>query len=120
MKSLGSHLIVELYGCDSKIINDQKKIEKILLGAVKCSGAQIIQPFFHQYNPCGVSGVVIIAESHFTIHTWPEKKYCALDIFTCGKSLDNEKALSYLKKNLDVKHISIVEMKRGIGLIHEA
>ena len=78
MKSLGNHLIIELYDCKVDIINDLHKVEDILMESVNISGAEIITPVFHKFNPHGVSGVVVIAESHFSIHTWPEYGYCAV------------------------------------------
>ncbi len=114
MKSLGNHLIIELYDCKTDIINDLRKIEEILIKSVNLSGAEIIKPVFHKFNPHGVSGVVVIAESHFSIHTWPEYGYCAVDIFTCGDTIDSHKALTYMRKAVDAKSISVVETKRGI------
>ncbi len=114
MKSLGNHLLVELYSCDSDIINDKDRVEKILNQAAEISGATIIKSVFHKFSPHGISGVIVIAESHFSIHTWPEFGYCALDIFTCGDKIDNYKALNFLKKEFGTKNISVVESKRGI------
>jgi len=113
MKSLGKHLIAELYDCDRDLIASVEKIEKLLIDAVNISKATIIKPVFHQFNPHGVSGVVVIAESHFSIHTWPEYGYCALDIFTCGEQIDADAALRFLKEALKAGSMSIVEMKRG-------
>ncbi|MBW1974503.1 MAG: S-adenosylmethionine decarboxylase proenzyme [Deltaproteobacteria bacterium] len=113
MKSLGKHLIAELYDCDRNLIASVEKIEKLLIDAVNISKATIIKPVFHQFNPHGVSGVVVIAESHFSIHTWPEYGYCALDIFTCGEQIDADAALRFLKEALKAGSMSIVEMKRG-------
>lgn len=113
MKSLGKHLIVELYDCDKSLIDRVDQVEAILVEAVKVSKATIIKPVFHQFNPHGVSGVVVIAESHFSIHTWPEYGYCALDIFTCGEQIDSDLALQFLKKEFKAKSMSIVELKRG-------
>jgi S-adenosylmethionine decarboxylase len=114
MKSLGKHLIIELYHCDSTILNDLKILEHHFLAAVKLSGATIIQPFFHQFSPHGITGVVVVAESHFSIHTWPEYGYCALDIFTCGESVDGHETLDYLKENLKATDASVMEIKRGV------
>ncbi len=114
MKSLGKHLIVELYGCDFDLINDVARIEKILVEAVAISKATIVQPVFHQFSPHGVSGVIVIAESHFTIHTWPEYGYCALDIFTCGELIDSDASLNYLKDALRADSMSVMEIKRGV------
>jgi len=114
MKSLGNHLIIELYDCKAEIINDLHKVEDILMESVNISGAEIITPVFHKFNPHGVSGVIVIAESHFSIHTWPEYGYCAVDIFTCGDTIDSQKALTFMKKAFEAKSISVVETKRGI------
>ena len=113
MDYLGNHLLVELYECDSLKLNDQNLLEKILREAVHISGATALKSSFHQFAPQGVSGVIVIAESHFTIHTWPEYGYAALDIFTCGYSINNQKALDYIEKELGVKTLSVTEIKRG-------
>lgn len=114
MKSLGKHLIVELYDCDFDLINDVSHVEKILVEAVAISKATIVQPVFHQFSPHGVSGVVVIAESHFSIHTWPEYGYCALDIFTCGELIDSDASLAYLQKAFKAGGLSVMEIKRGV------
>ncbi len=114
MKALGTHLIVELYECDAELINNLESLQEIVLESVRRSGAEIVKPVFHQFSPCGVSGVVVIAESHFSLHTWPEYGYCALDIFTCGDTIDNDAALHYLKGALQAQTISVMEMKRGM------
>jgi S-adenosylmethionine decarboxylase len=113
MKALGKHLIVELYDCERSLIDRVDQVEAILVEAVKVSKATIIKPVFHQFNPHGVSGVVVIAESHFSIHTWPEYGYCALDIFTCGEQIDSDLALQFLKKAFRAKNMSVMELKRG-------
>lgn len=113
MKTLGIHTLVELFGCDYNIINDVKKIKEIMVEAAKATRAQIIKTAFHKFNPHGVSGVVVIAESHLTIHSWPEHGYAAVDIFTCSPLMKLEKALKYLKKNLKASKIIRVEIKRG-------
>jgi len=114
MKSLGNHLIVEMYECDTKIINNHAKVEEILVEAAKAAGAHIVQQVFHKFNPHGVSGVVVIAESHLSIHTWPEFGYCAIDVFTCGDTIDNKKAVDYMKQMFKAKSVSVMEMKRGV------
>lgn len=114
MKSLGLHLIIELFHCDRTILNDQTSLENYLLDAVRLSGASAIQPFFHQFSPHGISGIVLIAESHFAVHTWPEYGYCALDIFTCGEQIKAHEALVFLREKLRAESVSIMEIKRGI------
>ena len=114
MNALGKHVIVELYDCDREIINDQNLIEKIMIDAVEISGATLVKTVFHQFSPHGITGVAVVAESHFAIHTWPEYGYCALDIFTCGDLIDNHKAIEFFKDKLIAQKISIVEMERGV------
>ncbi len=88
-------------------------MEKILIEAVELSKATIVQPVFHHFSPHGVSGVVVIAESHFTIHTWPEYGYCALDIFTCGEQIDPDESLQFMKERFQAQNMSVMEIKRG-------
>ncbi|UCH98729.1 MAG: S-adenosylmethionine decarboxylase proenzyme [Candidatus Aminicenantes bacterium] len=114
MQSLGNHLIVELYDCPRELINDAREVEDALVNAVNISGARVVQSVVHEFNPHGISGVVVIEESHFSVHTWPEYGYCALDIFTCGEEIDYYSALHYLKKEFQAKHLSVTEMKRGM------
>jgi S-adenosylmethionine decarboxylase len=114
VQNLGNHLIVEMYDCDSEIINDPRSVERALVKAVEISGARMVQSVIHEFNPHGVSGVVVIEESHFSVHTWPEYGYCALDIFTCGNEIDYYSALYYLKETFKAKNFSVSELKRGI------
>lgn len=113
MNVLGKHFIIELYNCDSEIISEKVAVKERLLKAVELSGATIVETFFHNFPPHGVSGVVIVAESHFTIHTWPELRYAALDIFTCGDHVDSRKALTYLKKSFKAETSAFMELERG-------
>ena len=79
-RTLGRHLLLELYNCDTSLLNDTKRIEAALVEAARLVGATIIDTSFHHFSPYGVSGVVIIAESHITVHTWPEYNYAAVDV----------------------------------------
>ncbi len=114
MEALGRHLLVELYDCDKKIINDVKAVENILTEATIKVGATILDVSFHTFNPHGVSGVIVIAESHLAIHTWPEYGFASIDIYTCGDTIDPWEACDYISKNLEAKHVSALEMKRGV------
>jgi len=114
MKILGRHLIAELSDCDSSKLNNREQLEQYLYEAVRLSGATIVRSVFHQYNPQGVSGVVVIAESHLSIHTWPEYGYAAVDFFTCGESVDPYKAFDYIKQKLNAQNAQLSEIKRGI------
>ena len=117
MECLGLHLLVELYGCDKYILNDVKRIESIMVDSANKVYATILQVGFHQFDPQGVSGVVLIAESHFTIHTWPELGYAAVDIFTCGHKIDPKEASVYIGKELKALKIENKEIKRGKKIV---
>ena len=113
MKVLGRHLLVEYHGCDPEILNDLERVKKFMLEAASESGATVLDASFHYFTPQGVSGVVVIAESHLAIHTWPEYGYAAVDIFTCGNVVDPWKAFHYLRSTLDSKETSVNEIVRG-------
>lgn len=113
MKALGRHVLTEFYGCNSDILNNVDMIQSHMEGAARIAGATIVQSVFHLFSPHGVSGVVVIAESHLAIHTWPEYGYAAIDLFTCGEDVDPWKAYSFLKEGLEAEHVSTMEMKRG-------
>lgn len=114
MHALGTHLLIELRDCNPDILRNLDKVRNALVSAAKEAKATIVDISFHEFNPFGISGMVVIAESHLSIHTWPEYGYAAVDIFTCGEVIKPEVAASYLIKQFKSKSPSIVEMKRGI------
>jgi len=114
LNALGKHLLLELKDCDKEVLNDVAFLKGALLAAASECGATVLGESFHQFNPHGVSGVMVIAESHLFIHTWPEYGYAAADIFTCGNSVQPEKAAQLLIRKLGAKNHSIVEIRRGI------
>ncbi len=105
---------MELRDCNPEILKDLGKVKDALVSAAKEARATIIDVSFHEFNPFGISGMVVIAESHLSIHTWPEYGYAAVDIFTCGDIIKPEVAANYLIDQFESKNPSIVEMKRGI------
>ena len=114
MNALGRHLLVELHDCDKEALDDLDFLrEAMLTAAVEC-GAVVLGDSFHRFSPQGVSGVVVIAESHLSIHTWPEYGYAAVDIFTCGTTVDPQKAAAVLIRKLGARNPSLTEIKRGI------
>ena len=113
MNSLGRHILVEFIGCSSDILNDVAAIEKGMIDAAKDAGATVIQSSFHHFSPYGVSGVVVIQESHLAIHTWPEYQYAAVDLFTCGTSVDPWVSFDHLRKVFEAQNYSAIEMYRG-------
>ena len=114
MKALGRHLLLELKDCDRVLLNDLEALRQVLRQAAAECGAEILSDSFHHFSPQGVSGVVIIAESHLFIHTWPEYGYAAVDIFTCGTRVKPELASQYLIEKLGAKNQVVIEMQRGI------
>jgi S-adenosylmethionine decarboxylase len=114
VKILGRHLVVEYSGCDRNILDDTDRLQKCLNEAVRKSGATIVETVFHRYNPQGVSGVVVIAESHCSIHTWPEYGYAAVDYFTCGQNVDPIVAHRHMQQALQAETAEVRELMRGI------
>lgn len=114
MNALGRHILAEIYGCDAEILNDRTLIEKIMVDAALKAGAEVREVAFHKFSPQGVSGVVVISESHLAIHTWPELGYAAVDVFTCGERVDPWDACNYITSLFNAKHMTATEVKRGI------
>lgn len=112
--SLGHHYIVEASGCNPHIIGSVEKVQQILVKAAEVAGAQVWSISFSKFPPKGVSGVVVISESHISTHTWPEHKYVALDIYTCGDGVDPEKAVIYAVGAFEASTSHITEITRGI------
>jgi S-adenosylmethionine decarboxylase proenzyme len=110
---LGRQLIAELYGCAPDRLTDRDGIEGAMNDAARAAGATVVESVFHLFNPHGVSGVVIIAESNLTIHTWPEYGYAAIDVFTCGETIDPAEAVDRLAIALGAEHHSVTEVNRG-------
>ncbi len=114
MKALGIHLLIEFCSCNRQKIDDVEYIEKVMAQAAEIAGATVLTTAFQDFNPQGVSGVVVIAESHLTIHTWPEYGYAAVDIFTCGSSVDPWKAVDFLRDELECEEIHARDFVRGL------
>lgn len=112
--ALGRHILCEVYGCDPEVLNDRKLIERILVDAALEAGAEVREVAFHKFSPQGVSGVVVISESHLAIHTWPELGYAAVDVFTCGEKVDPWDACNYITKMFNAKEMTANEVLRGM------
>jgi S-adenosylmethionine decarboxylase len=114
VRSLGRHVLAELYGCTPETLDDSAKIQQYMVDAALAAGAEVRECAFHKFSPQGVSGVVVISESHLAIHTWPELGYAAVDVFTCGDRVDPWDACNYLVEKLQARNITATEIKRGI------
>ncbi len=114
VRALGRHILAEFYSCEKEILNDVEKIKKIMVEASNVIKATVVNQSFHKFEPHGVSGVVVIAESHLSIHTWPEYNFASVDVYTCGNKIDPWIAYEYLNKELNAGGSNVLEVKRGI------
>ncbi len=119
MKAFGRHLLVEYRGCDRDLLDDSEQVETHLRRAAIEAGATIVAAVFHRFSPQGVTGVVVVEESHLSIHTWPEHGYAAVDFFTCGDCLP-ERAHEYLFGKLKARSSEIMKVDRGIDGMGES
>ncbi len=111
-KEYGKHYLVELMDCDPAKLKTVKEVRQILLKAAEKSKATVVKHFFHQYKPYGVTGIILISESHFSVHTWPQDKYAAFDILTCGKMFP-QRAVKELEKGFRAKRVKVKVVRRG-------
>ncbi len=114
LKALGRHIVCELSGCHPALLSDIDGIAAMMLAAAKAARATIMESAFHRFEPQGVSGTVILAESHLSIHTWPEKCYAAMDFYTCGDHTDPWLACEHAAQALRATSVLATELKRGI------
>ncbi len=114
MKALGRHVLCEVNGCKAEMLDDIKDVERIMVTAALAAGAEVREVAFHKFSPQGVSGVVVISESHLAIHTWPELGYAAVDVFTCGDTVDPWVAVNHISKAFAATNVTASEVQRGI------
>ena len=112
MKSVGRHLVLELWGCRN--LNSTSAVESALLQIVDALKLNLLSINVHPFSPIGVTGVAIVSESHVVIHTWPELGYAAVDIFTCGEQRDPEDAVPVLREYFAPERIQVMTMTRGL------
>ena len=121
-ENIGRHCILELYQCDHEKLNDEAFIRTTITSSAKISGATLIHLVTHSFKPQGVTGLALLAESHISIHTWPEIGYAAIDVFTCGDHTMPEKACKTLFKDFLAKNFSFKNIRReipsGIQALH--
>ncbi|MDX1389205.1 MAG: adenosylmethionine decarboxylase [Acidobacteriota bacterium] len=112
MNTTGRHLLVEYSGCDAGILNDPKGLEALMKRGVVAARATTLGTIFRRFAPQGVSGVVVLEESHFSIHTWPEYGYAAVDFYTCGDCIPDE-AHRILREGLGASASEVMAIDRG-------
>jgi S-adenosylmethionine decarboxylase proenzyme len=109
----GKHILAEYFECESSFLDSEPAIRELMLEAASRSGATIVGNIFHHFSPQGVTGVVVIAESHLAIHTWPEFRYASVDLFTCGTHLNPWIGFEYLREKLRSRKWVSKEIIRG-------
>ncbi len=117
MAELGLHILMEFNDCSFDALDNMEELEVDMIAAAKASKATVIKSVFHKFSPQGVTGVVVVAESHLAIHTWPENGYAAVDFFTCNLKMDYLKTYDYLVEKLQSKNHSYQSVKRGLGIM---
>lgn len=115
--ALGSQVVLDLYDCHADHLDDLEWVRENLNEAARRAGATIVESVFHKFAPWGISGVVVIAESHLAIHIWPEKHYAAVDIFTCGTSVNLDFAVQFLIDTFKAGRVSQNRFHRGGKLV---
>ena len=114
MKSLGRHIVAELSRCNPEILTDLDRVQAAMVQAALVARCEIREVAFHRFSPAGVSGVVVLAESHLAIHTWPELGYAAVDVYTCGDKAEPGRACRYLAEQFGCQNLHTTTMDRGI------
>jgi S-adenosylmethionine decarboxylase len=115
MRPLGMHFLLDVAGAPFATLDDPILVETLLVDAVRTMGAKVLGIHIHRLSPQGVSGVVVISESHLTIHTWPERGEAAVDLFTCGDAARARDAVDALAKALGALQAKVEERVRGVG-----
>lgn len=112
--SLGSHILVELFDCDPASLELEQTVGSAMRDAAVASEATVVTDSFHEFKPYGVSGAVIIQESHYTIHTWPEHRYAAVDLFYCGGTIYVDRAIETLRQRFKPGRLKFLVVRRGL------
>ena len=115
MDTYSRHCILELWDCNANFLDDRELIEKTMVAAALEAGAEVREVAFHKFAPQGVSGVVIISESHLTIHTFPEQGYASIDVFTCGQRINPKTAAYLIAEKLGSNKVYELNVERGTG-----
>jgi S-adenosylmethionine decarboxylase len=114
INALGRQLVIDAWGC--RELNDERSVRSFLEESVKACKARLLSIDTHRFSPQGISGVAVIAESHISIHTWPEYGYAAIDVFTCGKDVEPYNAIEVIKKFFSPERMTVNEIKRGVSI----
>jgi S-adenosylmethionine decarboxylase len=110
--TVGKHCILELYNCNSEKLDDEAFLRTAITTAAKRAGATLLNLITHRFEPQGVTGLALLAESHISIHTWPESGYAAVDVFTCGDHTMPERACTVLSHELGAERHKLTSFRR--------
>lgn len=113
MDTLGRHLILEAWGCCKEIVDSVDAVKSILIKATESTHATLVDVVCHRFSPYGVTGVAILAESHISVHTWPEHGYAAVDVFLCGDTINPQNAASFITQAFHAQETSLMVLERG-------
>lgn len=113
MKVLGRHALVDAYECDPALLNDFEYVKSFLHDVTKRMNLTIVQSVFHRFSPQGVSGVIVISESHLSVHTWPEHGYAAFDLYSCDEHTPLDRFPAMLKEGLKANRVEMRKHPRG-------
>ncbi len=117
--TVGIHIIADLYGVDPALLARVENVKEIFEGAVKYAKLSKISSDYYQFRPQGASGVILIAESHLSFHTWPEHGLITMDVYTCGDPEQAEKAYRYIVEKMKPVRVDVVKMERGVSIEDE-
>tara|TARA_Y100001970_G_scaffold132360_1_gene163302 strand:+ start:39094 stop:39537 length:444 start_codon:yes stop_codon:yes gene_type:complete len=108
----GKHLLLELYDCNNQKLNDELYLRCLINNSAKLAKATVLNLISNKFEPYGVTAIALLAESHLSIHTWPESNYAAVDIFTCGSNMSPEYASQFLIENLEASNYFLKTLNR--------
>jgi S-adenosylmethionine decarboxylase len=116
MTSQGHHIILDLYGCEPYVLDDYDYLYEVMTDAMSLANAHLLNLSGHKFEPQGVTLLALLAESHASIHTWPQEEYAALDVYTCGENMNTRRAVEYWKEKLQAKTSVEREILRSTNL----
>lgn len=109
----GRHLILDFWGCSNELLDDAVSLERAIVEAAEASHVRIVDRLVHAFSPQGVTALLLLEESHLSIHTWPEHGYAAVDFYTCGEG-DTNRAAAVLREALSASHVEERLLERGV------
>lgn len=116
-RALGTHLIVDLYDCSSEALDDLEGVRRAMIEAAEEMDATVVTDEFHRFEPHGISGTVVISESHLTIHSWPEHAFAAIDVFSCADHVDTDCAIEVVEGAFSPERIEVERLARGAEVV---